>query len=605
MKTYMLKASIALRQRLRRRHVAWSAAAGVILALGYNSALPLIVTRTDARETMERLLDSWSGGESRISGEPEIRFWPEPLVTLPSATIMSTGPQPRPLAEIGHITASFSLVSALRGEPALKDVTLIDPVITIERHADGTTNWPRPRWLSAGSTPEVNNPLGSIAIENGRLKIKDALSGDGDGIDLAGIAGTVKWPSYAERLSAQFSTVLAGQKVVWAFVCDDPLALFARRNAPLRTSITSAPLTFSFEGTGNLLLTPFASGHLQLSVPSLAALATWFARAEDTGLPSGGFSIDAKVVTGEAALKLDELQLTLGGATATGVLDMALPDRKEPQIGGTLAFDRIDLNGLPISMRTPLDRSGRLWELVENFVSAWRTDIRLSAQEVLVGPLHLTELAAGVIINGNRASLDIGDSTYAGGSLSGRAVLSEKGLEHGGRLQLSLKNADFAAVLGGFGLKGPVPDGKGMLNLDIGTDRPFWDSGIGDVSGRLIYTLANGNLVGFDVHAFTDLLRKGEFFSLSQASEATFDFQAAEIEASFADGTGRLDRADLVSPSGNISLAGVIPYRNGSLALAGTLEGAAPANSPPLHFFVGGSWPNAVISPLSMLVRPK
>ncbi|MBP2235585.1 AsmA protein [Sinorhizobium kostiense] len=602
MKTSMLKASSALRQRLSRRHLAWSAAVGVVLALGYNAALPLIVTRTDARATMERLLDSWSGGKSRISGEPQIRFWPEPLVILPSTAIMSTGAQPRPLAEIGRITASFSLLSAIRGEPALEDVTLIDPVITIERLADGTTNWQLPHWL-ARPTPGMDNAVGGIAIENGRLKLRDALSGNST--DVAGIAGTVKWPSYAERLSAQFSTVLAGQEVGWAFVCDDPLAFFARRNAPVKTSITSIPLTFSFEGTGNLLLTPFASGHLQLSVPSLAALATWLGEAKDTGLPPGALSIDAKVATGEDILKLDDLQLTVGGAIATGVLDIALPKGKEPQIGGTLAFDRIDLNGLSISMPPPIDRSGRLLQLFENFVSRWRTDVRLSAQEVLVGSLHVTDLAAGVIINGNRASLDIGDSTYAGGSLSGRAALSEKGLEHGGRLQLSLRNADFATVLGGFGLKGPMPDGKGLLNLDIGTDRPLWDAGLGDASGRIRYSLTNGSLVGFDVHAFNDLLHKGEFFSLSEASEATFDFQAADIEASFADGTARLDRADLVSPSGNISLAGIIPYRNGSLALAGTLKDAAADDGKPLRFFVGGSWPNAVISPLSMLVGPK
>jgi AsmA protein len=602
----ILKASGALRQRLRRRHLVWPAAAGVVLAIGYNAALPLVVSRTDVRATMERMLDSWSGGKSRISGEPEIRFWPEPLVTLPSTTIMSSGPESRPLAHIGRITASFSLLSILRGEPALDDVSLVDPVITIERRADGTINWQRPQWLNApGATvPEEESPFGDITIENGRLRVLDALSDDGAGIDLSGIAGTIKWPSYAERLSAQFSTLLGAQKVAWAFVCEDPLALFAKRNASLKTSITSAPLTFSFEGIGNLSLTPFASGHLQLSAPSLAALVAWYQGTADIALPPGGFSIDAKVATGEKALKLDALHLTMGGATATGVLDVALPDGEEPRIGGTLAFDRIDLNVLPISMPTPLGRSDRLWQMAENFINVWRTDLRLSAQEVRVGPLHLTDLAAGVMIDGNRASLDIGDSLYADGSLSGRAVLSKKGLEHGGRLQVSLKNADFATVLGDFGLRGPVPDGKGTLNVDIGTDRAFWAAALGDISGRLAYSLTNGSLAGFDVHAFTDLVRKGEFFSLSQASDATFDFRAADIEASFAGGMARLDRADFVSPSGNLSVAGVIPYRNGSLALAGTLETAAPADGQPLRFFVGGSWPNPVISPISILVDP-
>ncbi|WP_026613166.1 AsmA family protein [Ensifer aridi] len=592
--------------RLGRRHFVWSAVTGIGLAVAYNAVLPLLVPTTDARVTMERMLDAWSGGKSRIRGEPEIRFWPDPELTLPAATIVSTGPDPRPLAEIGRITASFSLLSALRGEQAFDEITLVDPVITIERRADGAVNWQKPRWLVAPETarPNQERPFGDITIENGRLRVLDSMASDGGGIDIAGISGTVKWPSFEERLSAQFSTTVSGEEVAWAFVCENPLALFARRDAGLKTSLTSAPLTFSFEGVGNLSMQPFASGHLQMSASSLASLVAWYRGASDATLPAGGFSIDTRVTTGEKALKLEELQLTLGGATATGLLDIALPAGGTPQIEGTLAFDRIDLNGLPPAALMPVKGDDRLLRTARALVGAWRTDLRLSSEEVLVGPLHLTDVAAGVMIDGNRASLDIGDSTYANGTLSGRAVLSEKGLEQGGKLQISLKNADFAAVLDSFGLRGPVPTGRGMLNIDIATGRAFWEAGIADVFGHITYSLTNGSLGGFDVHAFTDLIRKGEFFSLSEASEGTFEFQSADIEASFGSGTARLDRADFVGPSGIMSVTGVIPYRNGSLALAGTL-GSSDAASPPLQFFVGGSWPNAVISPLSVLVSPK
>ncbi len=600
------KISRVLRLRLRRRHFVWSAAVGIALAIGYNAALPLLVSTTGVRAMMERTLDSWSGGKSRINGEPGIRFWPEPLLTLPSATIQSTGPEPRPLAEIGRITASFSPLSALLGEPTLEDISLVDPVLTIERRADGTINWQKPQWLAppeAAAAPQ-ESPFGDIAIINGRLRVLDRMTGGND-VDIPGISGTIKWPSFAERLSAQLSARLGGEEVAWAFVCEDPLSLFARRNAFLKTSITSAPLTFSFEGVGNLSSVPFASGHLQLSATSLATLVGWFKGTSPATLPPGGLSIDTRVTTGEKTLKLDDLEFTMGGASATGVLDIALQDGKAPSLEGTLAFDRIDLNGVPVTALTPLGRNDRLWRLVQSFVGAWHTDVRLSSQEVLAGPLHLTDVAAGVMIDGKRASLDIGDSNYANGSLSGRAVLSEEGLEHGGRLQARLKDADFAAVLGGFGLNGPVPDGRGILSIDIGTDRPVWATGIGDISGNLTFSLTNGSIAGFDAHAFADLVRKGEFFSLSQANEASFDFQAANIKASFADGTARLDRADFVGASGQMSVAGVVPYRNGSLALAGTLETEAPSGNQPVRFFVGGSWPNAVISPLSVLVAPK
>ncbi|MEY9198485.1 AsmA family protein [Sinorhizobium sp. CCBAU 05631] len=600
------KISRVLRLRLQRRHFVWSAAGGVILALGYNAALPLLVSTTGVRAAMERTLDSWSGGKSRINGEPTVRLWPEPLLTLPSATIETRGPEPRPLAEIGRITASFSPLSTLLGDPTLEDISLVDPVVTIERRADGTINWQKPHWLAPSEAAALaqESPFGDIAIENGRLIVLDRMA-DGSDIDIPGISGTIKWPSFAGRLSTQLSARLSGEEVAWAFVCDDPLSLLAKRNAPLKTSITSAPLTFSFEGVGKLSSVPFASGHLQMSAASLQTLTEWYHGGSTATLPPGGLSIDTRVTTGEKTLKLDELAFTMGGASATGVLDISLTDGKAPSIEGTLAFDRIDLNGVPVAALSPLGRDDRLWRLVESFVAAWQTDVRLSSQEVLAGPLHLTDVAAGVLIDGKRASLDIGDSNYANGSLSGRVVLSDEGLDHGGRLQARLKDADFGAVLGSFGLNGPVPAGRGILSIDIGTDHPVWATGLGDIWGDLTLSLANGSIAGFDAHAFADLVRKGEFFSLSQANEASFDFQVANVKASFADGTARLDRADFTGTSGNLSVAGVVPYRNGSLALAGTLQAEAPSGNQPVRFFVGGSWPNAVISPLSVLVAPK
>ncbi|WFU48150.1 AsmA family protein [Sinorhizobium terangae] len=597
--------SSGLRSRIGRRHLVWSAAIGVGLAVAYNAALPLVISTSDARATMERMLDAWSGGKSRIDGEPQVRFWPEPELILPSATIETSEANPRPLAHVGRITASFSLLAALRGEPALDDIRFVDPVVTIERAADGTVNWKRPHWLSlAETTTEGDTPFGDITIENGRLRILDRTAGGGLDLDIPAISGTVKWPSFAERISAQLSTTIGGEAIDWALICDQPLALFAGGNASLRTSLTSTPLTFSFEGIGNFSMYPFASGHLQASAPSLSALLAWYRGGSSGMLPAGAFSIDAMVATGEKTLKLDELQLAVGGATATGVLDVAFPTSDTPRVEGTLAFDSIDLNGLNFPTVKPAEASDPLWRMVENLTGAWRADVRLSSQEVFVGPLHLTDVAAGVMVNGNRASLDIGDSTYANGVLSGRVVLSDKGLEHGGRLQMSLKDADFAAVLNSFGLNGPTPSGKGTLNLDLATDRAVWATSAADLSGGLTFSLANGRLSGFDANAFVDLIQRGEFFSLSQASAGSFDFQTAEIDAIFGGGVARLNRANFAGPSGSLSVTGVIPNRTGSLALAGMLENTETINQP-LRFFVGGSWPNAVISPLSVLVEPQ
>lgn len=590
--------------RLRRRHVLWPAAIGISLAVGYNAVLPLLISTTDMRPNVERMLDAWSGGKSRLSGKPEIRFWPKPTLVLPSATIETTDGTARKLAHIGSITASFSLLSAFDGEPELEDIRLIEPVITLERRTDGTFNWQRPQWLKAPQSPAANEetPFGNVAVENGRVQVIDLIANKTH--EFSGISGSIRWPSFAGHLSAAFSGNFAGQPVSWTLDCNEPLALLTGRTTTLKTSLASAPLNLSFEGSGNLSPTPIGSGRLHISAVSLQALAAWYEGKTGQALPDSGFSLGANVTASGHSLKLDDLQLTLGGADATGILDVSTPANDSPRIEGTLAFDRIDLNGLqPLIDRLPVEPDEIARQLGDTFSRTWRADVRLSTQEALIGPLRLEDVAAGVIVDHGRASVDIADSTYANGRLSGRIVVAEAGLAKGGKLELVLKNADLATALTGFGFTGPIPTGRGNVNFDLATEHPFWTSQAAVASGRIRLSLANGSLSGFDPATFANLVRTGEFFSLAQASDGSFAFQTADIEAGFSHGSARLNRAIFTGQAGSLSVNGVIPYRTGSLALAGTFFDAANAGQR-LRFFVGGSWPDAVISPLSVLGEP-
>lgn len=593
-----------LRSRLSRHHFLWAAAIGVGLAVAYNAALPLLISTADVRPTVEHMLDAWSGGKSRITGNPEISFWPEPTLTLRSATIETADGTSRKLVHIGSITASFSLLSAIDGDPDLEDIRLIEPVVTLERRTDGTLNWQRPHWLTVPerSTSGDDTPFGDVTVENGRLQVIDLITNQTR--EFSGISGTVKWPSFSEPLGAQFSGSIGGQLVTWTLDCNEPLVLLAGRDTTLRTSLTSTPLNLSFEGVGSLSQTPISSGRLQLSTASLQTLAAWFEGKAERALPDSSFNLSANVTTGDSSVKLDDLQFALGGANATGVLDVSTPANDTPRIEGTLAFDRIGLNGLqPLIDQLPVEPDDIAKQLGDAFARTWRADVRLSAQEALVGPLRLVDVAAGIIIDHGRASIDIADSTYANGRLSGRIAVSEAGLAKGGKLELVLKNADLAAALADFGFTGPIPSGRGNVNFDLVTEHPFWTEQAAEASGRIRLSLANGTLSSFDANAFADLVRAGEFFSLAQASDGSFAFQTADIEASFGQGSARLNQALFTGKTGSLSVNGVIPYRTGSLALAGTFIDTLNAGQR-LRFFVGGSWPNAVISPLSVLGEP-
>ena len=98
---------------------------------------------------------------------------------------------------------------------------------------------------------------------------------------------------------------------------------------------------------------------------------------------------------------------------------------------------------------------------------------------------------------------------------------------------------------------------------------------------------------------------KNTFFNFSEAADGAFDFVRADLEARLDRGLAELTKAEIEGNEKLLTLSGMIPYRSGSLALAGTLADRPQANAtvvnPAISFFVGGSWPEPVISPISIL----
>jgi AsmA protein len=80
--------------------------------------------------------------------------------------------------------------------------------------------------------------------------------------------------------------------------------------------------------------------------------------------------------------------------------------------------------------------------------------------------------------------------------------------------------------------------------------------------------------------------------------------EGLELKASISRGVVRLEKAEARTPQGKLWLTGIVPYMGRGLALSGGLltpEQAAKLNggTPPVTFFVGGSWAAPFISPVA------
>lgn len=607
MKQYLDIASVkaGLRKLLLSRTLAWLAISAFVLTVLFKVALPLFVSTASVKLNMERALSSWTGARARILGDPDIRFWPHPALTLRTVTFEGGDKaSPELLANADAIAAGFDLLAALRGTPVFYDFRLINPVFKIERRMDGSLNWRRAGWMADAvasaslETPSARNtPIGDIEIENGTLELTDRTTASA--YRVTNISGSIEWPAPAAQISASLSAHMNGDRIEWSFVCDEPMMLLSGQNSTIQTSFASAALSFSFDGTGNASTYPFASGQLQLTANSLPALMSWHGAA--TLPPSTGtISVDTGVAISPGTLKMDNLSLSLNGTSATGVLDVAWRQQHRPRIEGTLAFERLDLASLLDSF-LPVHPTSGTPDM--SFLEQIDLDLRLSAREASYGAITLTDIAAGVLANNGRASLDIGDGSFSGGSLSGRIALAKDGAD-GGHLQFSLKNADLSPVAAGLGLQGPLPLGQGVLSVDLATTEPLSAMTMGGVSGEIRYFAINGALTNFNGPEFERLAAQGGFFKVNQAGDGSFAFTTAEIVAKLRQRVAELTKADIRGEGRTLSLAGLIPYRGASLALAGAIRPDDTTLSP-VRFFVGGSWPNAIISPLAAIPAPQ
>ncbi|MBP1861926.1 AsmA family protein [Rhizobium herbae] len=587
---------------LASRTVAWLVIGALALTVLFKVALPLFVSTASVKTNMERVLSSWTGARANIAGDPLISFWPHPVLTLRTVTFEGgDAATPELLAKADAIAAGFDILAALRGAPVFYDFRLVNPVFKVERRLDGTFNWRRAGWMAdaianaSTKTPSAvrNTPIGDIEIDNGTVELNDRITASAHHIN--NISGSVQWPTPAAQIRANLSAAMNGEKVELSITCDEPMMLLSGQNSAIQTSFSSTPLTFSFDGIGNGSAHPFASGQLQLTARSIPGLAAWSRGNTLPAETTGAIALDTSMTMSGEILKMDNLSLSLEGASATGVLDIAWNRARGPRVDGTLAFDRLDLTALASSF-LPLQLAG---SPDMAFLKQIGLDLRLSAQEASYGPIALTDVAAGIMAENGRASVDIGDGTYAGGSLSGRIALAKDGGD-GGQLQFSLKDADLAPVAATLGLAGPLPLGRGVLSVDLSTAEPLSKMTPGGVSGEIRYMVDNGTLRDFNGPEFERLAAQGRFFNISEAGDGSFAFTSAEITATLRNGMAELTKADIKGEGRILSLAGIIPYRNGSLALAGAIQPDDTA-IPAVRFFVGGSWPNPVISPLAAI----
>ncbi|MCO6187075.1 hypothetical protein NHF56_12715 [Rhizobium sp. L1K21] len=592
--------------------------------------LPIFLTDEVLHEKIEAALYENTGFRLEIAGEAKLIFSPLPGVQLNGVTVLPADrADKRPILQASRVSAMVDIVSTLLGSPSLSKVYLTDAQLRFSSNASGHNNLePQPpvkpvaadaneppaadaqQENAAPSAPQqaqdpayMNNfPVKEIVFTNSSLEVFE----DGElTILLQNANGNVRWPGMNERLSLNITTDYRGKTLTVRGGSSEAGKLVQGGLGQLAFTVRSDFLNADFDGIGNLGNPAYLDGNFKLQSEALPDLFEWLGDPVHASVPIRSIEVTSKLKTSGSTLTLDGLQLTVDNVPASGAIEIGLPPGGTPSLAGTLAFETFDIYGfLSTFTPIPVGPGGEGKKVDTAFLRRLKLDLRLSADKASYGPFNLTGMAASARIEDRFASFDIAASRYANSSVTARLTLDERNLpQRTGSLRLDTGKIDLGVVAKALNLEGPLPEAKGNISAELSANLPFWAASASDISGMMEIKTGPGVLQNFDARTFRTKAAREDFFNISDVSDGSMAFQSLNLNAQIKNGLVELTTAETTGQYNNLSLKGIIPYRNQSLALTGTLSSTsdAPDN---VYFFAGGAWPDIVITPVSAMVRP-
>lgn len=552
---------------------------------GLNS--PALKSRLEAGFT------AWSGLTVKTDGVVKIGFFPLKATLFEVSATSSASPLS---LESKTVEVRFPVLSLLANRLEITEVTLSGARIILRPDFPGGLN------LMSGNSPLASPvALAKAAIAaNPEKPALQSIASDAPGIiHLANSTLSVLWQTGREDRLSDFNGTLSWTAILGpasfnatATWRGEPVALEASTVAPLLLlsggatisafHLTSKPLILDFDGNTSLQELLFAQGDIAIQSPSVEGTLDWSGAPAFFEAGLGAVNLKANVELAESKIALNDLQMTLDGNPASGML-IYDPLVKPPRLSGTLAFDKAAIG----SMIAAFDAKSEL-AVDGSSDNGLDLDLRLSAETAIAGPLKL-ENAAGTIRTTNRdVLLDLGSSTLAGGEFSGSLKLTGPMAARMGELRLSARGLlpdQFPAAEAAF----PAVSVPVNLQLEMSGLYSQWSSFQKLATGRLELGASEGIIRNFSSESFANLIAKGAVFTLPETYAGLTPLVSAQITANISRGAAIIDSADIRFASHAVSVSGALPLLTGGVALAGIIKPVAEGAAG-LPFFIGGTW---------------
>lgn len=643
-----------------------------VLVVGALAALPYIVSSDSIRLHLAQNISAWTGYSVEIRQPPRMSFFPVFRASLSDVTLSKMGDTNAPFMTAERIEVEMSPLDALFGRVAFSETRLINAHFNLSEPVEDLPQFVNILASSSGRLGLAIRQARSLTAKKtdsdqsgdkqlqtmpfGRLVLEDSSIGfttrnTEQQKEITAINATINWPQTTSAATVKGKAVWQEETAEYNLSVAQPLLLLARGMSQITAQVTSKPLSVSFDGRSNISKNIFTEGAFSLTSPSLSESLHWLGLSSDASYSlrtteEDAFSIETNISATPLRIKLADIALNLNNMPAKGAAEIGF-GKQRPVVTGTLAFQTLNAVSFFHTVTTLVTKvseheQSKLYDTYRYYYAPPRMidtrllnsadlDIRLSSQNATIGAAQMTGLAAALQIRDGQAIFDIGDAKAFKGSIQTSIKLSqtENGQDNVG-IRLNAANIDSAAFLTALGLSDPILSGQGNLSVTAETSPQSLHSMLQNARGQISFTLNNGRMLGFDLNDFIARMKSEGFFALQRRDKVSLDFKRLDVKASLGDGVATLETTKVETVQGALSLTGIIPLTDRSLALSGTLSLPQPAKEPAekpaentdatsqsgetptpdpaatepqkpetenLHFFVGGSWDRPFISP--------
>ena len=170
------------------KKAAYIAGGLIVVLFGLLLAIPSFLDLNDYKAEIADAVATATGRALSLGGDIDLTLLPAPALSVTDIGLSSVEGSRQPLlAEIGGLEVRVALLPLLSSQVQVERVTLINPVVWLEKLPSGQLNWefgPPTEQRDAGgigstgaSAPGVDLSFDNIRIENGSINFLDSVQG--------------------------------------------------------------------------------------------------------------------------------------------------------------------------------------------------------------------------------------------------------------------------------------------------------------------------------------------------------------------------------------------------------------------------------------------